>query len=114
MNREGFYRFEFEAWAGAGCGVLVLDTNVVAGADTEGVTYDGEYVWNDRTQRFEVNLSACAPEGTRTVQGKIAPRGGLTFGVRCSFPREPEDEQVRAETDLGPVSVRIRHLRDFP
>ena len=113
MNAEGFYRFEFVGWAGAGCGVLVLDTNIVVGADIAGVTYDGDYVWNDRTQCFDVNVSVSVPEGTQTVQGQIAPAGGMTFNVQCSFPREP-DVPVRASTDLGSVDVQLRLLRTFP
>ena len=112
--REGFYRLEFLGEAGLGIGILTLDTEVVVGADTEGGIYDGEYVWNEQTQQLHVDVSVSVPEGTQTVQGRIAPKGGLKFGARCSFPRQPDNHRVDVDTDLGPVKASICFLRDFP
>ena len=112
--REGFYRLDFQGVQGRGCAILALDTGMVVGADTEGGTYDGEYVLNEKTRNLDVEVSIWVPEGTRTVQGNVAPQGGLQFRARCSFPREPDNHVVQAETDHGRVLVRIHLLRVFP
>ena len=112
--REGFYRLEFRGRVGLGCGVLALDTEMVVGADTEGGKYAGKYVWNEQTKRLDINVTVSVPEGTLIVQGERAPQGGLEFQARCSFPREPDNYEVQAETDFGPVVVCIHFLRDFP
>ncbi len=111
--REGFYKVEYEGMLGYGVGVLVLDTNMVIGADSAGGTYDGRYEWNVQKEQFETNITVYVPEGVQTVQGQIAPSGGMKFEVRCNFPREPENIVVMADTDYGPVAVRLQQLRTF-
>lgn len=44
MNREGFYAISYEGTAGAGFGVIVLDTGELVGADAMGGEYDGTYM----------------------------------------------------------------------
>lgn len=115
--REGFYKVDYAAEAhgeiGIGFALLALDTGMVVGADVTGGRYDGSYEWNERTQHLEMVVTAWIPEGVRAVQGHTAGPGGLEFEVRCSFPREPENQVVQADTSLGPVALRITLLRAF-
>lgn len=115
--REGFYKVDYAAEAegeiGIGFALLALDTGMVVGADITGGRYDGSYEWNERTQLLDVNIAAWIPEGVRVVQGQTAGPGGLSFDVRCSFPREPDNQVFQATTSFGPVAVRITLLRAF-
>ena len=112
--REGFYKVDYLGVTGTGSGVLVLDTGMVVGADVTGGTYDGEYGWNEQKQHLDMKVSVWIPEGVSVVQGVTAPSGGLRFEVRCAFPREPDNQGIIADTDLGPVALRIHFLRSFP
>lgn len=112
---EGFYRLDFLGLTGyTGFGVLAFDTGMVVGADSEGGCYDGSYAWNEESRLLDADVAVRLPEGTLAVQGHRSD--GRPFNVKCSFPREPDNEVVTAETDLGPVAVRIhllRRLSDF-
>ena len=112
--REGFYKFDYLGVAGSGSGVLVLDTGMVVGADVTGGTYDGEYEWNEQKQHLDVKVSVWIPEGVLVVQGVTAPSKGLRFEVRCAFPRKPDNQVIIADTEFGPVELRIHFLRSFP
>ena len=112
--REGFYKVDYQGQAGLGFAVLVLDSEIVIGADFTGGIYDGSYKWNPRTERLDVDVTVQIPEGVQVVQGRVAGPGGLKFNVQCSFPREPNNEVVEARSDLGNLLVRIELLRALP
>ena len=112
--REGFYKVDYQGLFGLGVAVVALDTGIVAGADMMGGIYDGRYVWNERTQLLDVELSVQIPGGVHIVQGKVAPPEGMQIEVECSFPREPDNMPVAAVTSEGPVGVRVHFLRNFP
>ena len=111
--REGFYKVDYQGLVGMGFALLALDSEMVVGADFAGGVYDGTYKWNPRTERLDVDVTVQIPEGVQVVQGQIAPKGGLTFNVKCSFPREPNNEVVEARSNLGNLLVRIQLLRAY-
>ena len=111
--REGIYKVDYAGRMGLGFAVLVIDTGMVVGADAMGGTYDGTYSWNEVTRRVDVIVNVKVPEGVMLVQGQVAPAGGLTFDVSCSFSREAVNELVPANTDFGRVDVVIDLLRAF-
>src|ERR1700751_761213 len=45
--RDGMFGITFQGQQGAGMGVLIFDNGRVYGTDTEGVRYDGEYIFNE-------------------------------------------------------------------
>ena len=112
--REGFYKIEYAGSAGFGAGVIVLDTNMVIGADAAGGEYDGSYVWNTEKQKFDVKITVKIPEGVQLVQGYVAPSGGTEFMVEFSLPRDAAGEIVQVETPLGKVALVITFIRAFP
>ena len=113
MMREGIYKIDYQGATGMGFALIVLETETVIGADLAGGIYDGSYRWNEQTQRLDVDVKVDVPEGSVSVMGVVAPPGGLKFGVRCSFPRDPDNQTVRAETDYGPILVGVHILRSF-
>ena len=112
--REGFYKIDYVGDHGFGCAVIALDSGMIVGADPFGGAYDGTYKWSTKTERLDIDVLAKLQEGTYTVQGAIAPKGGLEFKVKCSFPREPDDEIIPADTSEGPLSLKVSLLRHFP
>lgn len=111
--KEGIYKVDYQGIEGMGMAMMILETGAVTGADVVGGIYDGVYTWNERTRLLDVDVEVAVPEGVVLVTGKVAPAGGLKFGVRCSFPRDPNNQTVQAETDFGPVLVRIQLLRTY-
>ncbi len=111
--REGIYKVDYQGIAGLGFAMLILESGTVTGADVTGGIYDGSYEWNEQTRLLDVVVKVAVSEGSVLVTGNVAPPGGLTFGVRCSFPRDPDNQTVNAETDLGPIVVRVQLLRSF-
>lgn len=112
--REGFYKIDYQGRYGMGFAVLALDTGVVVGADVTGGIYDGEYEFNPETRLIDANVEVRAKAGTVLVQGVVVPPEGLTFEVKCSFPRRPENMLIAAETDFGKIDFRMDFLRHFP
>ena len=111
--REGIYKIDYQGTTGMGVAVMILESGTVTGADATGGLYDGAYEWNAQTRLLDVTVQLAVPEGTVLVMGNVAPPGGLKFGVRCSFPRDPDNQTVTAETDFGPILVRVQLLRSF-
>ena len=111
--REGIYKVDYQGIEGMGMALMILETGTVTGADVVGGIYDGSYTWNEQTRLLDVDLDVTVPEGVVLVTGKVAPARGLKFRVRCSFPRDPNNQTVQAETDFGPVLARIQLLRTF-
>jgi hypothetical protein len=56
MNREGFYSIYYQGQAGLGVGMLVLDTNIVTGADPFGGRYDGTYQFNVQANSLDIDV----------------------------------------------------------
>ena len=111
--REGIYRVDYQGAVGLGFALMMLESGIVTGSDVTGGSYDGTYAWNERTKKLDADVQVTVPAGSVLVMGNVAPPGGLTFGVRCSFPRNPDNGQVQADTDFGPIVVRMQLLRTF-
>ena len=111
--REGIYKVDYQGITGMGIAVMILESGTVTGADVIGGIYDGTYEWNEQTRLLDVALEVAVSEGSVLVMGNVAPPRGLKFGVRCSFPRDPNNQTVSAETDFGPIVVRVQLLRSF-
>ena len=110
--KEGFYRVDFTGVADWGFGLIALDTGEIVGCDIGGGIFDGTYDFNHGTNTVDATVTFTATEAVGLVQGvTLAP--GQTFGVRVSFPKDAEGVVVQADTDLGPVNVKMTCLREF-
>src|SRR6266436_3751706 len=49
--RDGMYGISFQGRQSAGMGVLIFDAGRAYGTDSQGVKFDGEYVFNEKTAR---------------------------------------------------------------
>ena len=111
--REGIQKVDHQGIEGMGMALMILEARKATGADVAGGIYDGGHVWNNQAELLDVDVDVAMPEGVVLVTGEEAPAGGLTFWVRCSFPRDPSNQSARAETGFGPVDVRIQLLRTY-
>ncbi|MAN61812.1 MAG: hypothetical protein CMI60_07675 [Parvibaculum sp.] len=113
-NVEGFYRASFAGHVDFGEALLVLVDDLVAGADSGGVSYDGFYRLGNGS--IDLMLTLTVPQGTSLVQGVTARDRQLSFKVDMTVPLKEWASGVthRVETAYGPVNVIIKKLRNFP
>lgn len=117
MAREGFYAIGFAGVAEEGFGILVLDTDVIVGADVAGVKYDGTYEYNSRTEKLDISVTLTIPAGVGLVTG--APVAGIEtqLSIVASIPADlaiKQDHYFQVSVGGRPVNVKMFKLRDFP
>ncbi len=112
--RDGMFGITFQAQQGAGMGVLVFDNGRVYGTDTEGVRYDGEYLFNESTGLADVKLKVTFPPDVKAVFGISNPYE-WAFDVTTTFnPKQPSGALL-VKTSLGkPIDAQFRFLRGLP
>ena len=71
--RDGMYGIKFQSRQGAGMGLLILDNGRVYGTDTEGVRYDGEYLFDENTGFADVKAKVTFPPNVKAVFGVSNP-----------------------------------------
>lgn len=113
MSSEGFYSVVFEGIAGWGAGMLVLDTQLVVGADPWGGKYDGNYVVNLDTNTIDLKVKVTMSANTMSVTGHS---GGSTFELNGSIPRGAltNHKHTVSTPDGRTVDVVLSKIRDFP
>ncbi|MBF0449009.1 MAG: hypothetical protein HQL67_12470 [Magnetococcales bacterium] len=115
MSKEGFYSIQFRGSSDYGFGVIILDTNMVIGADVGGVLYDGNYTLNDNTHEIDLNVTLTVPAGIALVMGVPPRHEDYTIPIVTSIPRDlGQEKPVLLQTDFGPVNVIFKKIRDFP
>jgi hypothetical protein len=109
---DGYYAGYMTASAGHGMALLVFDRGTIAGADLNGVQFDGSYrqveggAW---TGQVRVKI----PPGTTVIQGYTAPPQGLSYDVPVSLPGNFLDAPyIELATPLGPVAMRLVKVRE--
>jgi hypothetical protein len=113
--REGFYSVAYQGVAGAGFGMMVLDTDLVVGADAVGGTYDGSYRFNPSTNMLDLKVEVTIPAGVWLVTGIPAQSTPYKLNITASVPRDlGKEHPVAIPTPLGAVSVVFKKVRDFP
>jgi hypothetical protein len=113
---DGFFRIAFTGAAGSGFGMLVLHSGVIVGADVGGATYDGSYTVSSATQALDFQITMNAPAGITPVQTGIALTAPISMPITGSIPQEniTSETPTLLETQLGPVNLILKKLRDFP
>jgi len=106
-----FHAISFTGVAGWGTGVLVFDTdsNLVVGADSGGVIYDGQFTVEHG--RLTARVQATVPAGTALVTGVPPSNQPSTFTVNISIPMDDMLNVVPVDTPVGPVRIQLRQIR---
>lgn len=95
-------------------GVLVFDTGRVYGTDTEGVRYDGEYLFDESSGLAEVKLKVTFPPNVRAVFGVSNPYE-WAFDVTTTLDPKQNSGRLAVRTSLGqPINAQFTFLRSLP
>lgn len=110
---NGIYVGYFTAAGGNGLAMFFLRDGSLAGADPNGVIYDGTYrVAENRSHIGRVRV--INPPNTMLVQGASTGPNGLTYEADFTFPPDfLQRPHLRVETPLGPVNVALKKLRSI-
>jgi hypothetical protein len=112
--RDGMYGISFQGRQSAGMGVLVFDAGRVYGTDTQGVKYDGEYVFNEDTDQADVKIKVTFPPNVVAVFGVSNPYE-WAFDVTTSFDPKVNSGQLNIKTSIGqPLNAQYVYLRALP
>lgn len=112
--RDGMYGITFQGRQSAGMGMLVFDAGRVYGTDTQGVKYDGEYIFNESTSRAEVKIKVTFPPNVVSVFGVSNPYE-WAFDVTTSLDPKLNSGPLDVRTSIGqPLSAQYIYLRALP
>ena len=108
---DGIYSMTFRGAVGWGMGMLVLRRGKVAGADAQGVRYDGEY--SETSDDLRLDLEMVVPPGVSLVQGTPPRPIQYSLPFTATVPRHSIDaaSPVLVQLPPGPVNVIVRRLR---
>ena len=112
--RDGMFGITFQGQQGAGMGVLIFDNGRVYGTDTEGVRYDGEYLFDETTGLVSVKVKITFPPNVKAVFGISNPYE-WAFDVTTSFNPKQNSGPLAVKTSLGkPINAQYVFLRSLP
>jgi hypothetical protein len=112
--RDGMYGITFQGQQGAGMGLLIFDNGRVYGTDTEGVRYDGEYIFDENSGLADVKVKVVFPPNVRAVFGISNPYE-WAFDITTTFNPTLNSGALAVKTSLGrPVNAQYRFLRSLP
>lgn len=112
--RDGMFGITFQGQQGAGMGVLVFESGRVYGTDTEGVRYDGEYLFDERSSLAEVKLKVTFPPNVRSVFGVSNPYE-WAFDVTTKLNPKQDSGSVTVQSSIGAtIRAQYRFLRALP
>ncbi len=112
--RDGMFGISFQGQQGNGIGVLIFDSGRVFGTDTEGVKYDGEYIYNEGSGLVEVKIKVTFPPNVRAVFGTTNPYE-WAIDITASFNPKLNSGALKVRTSLGqPVDAQYVFLRSLP
>jgi hypothetical protein len=112
--RDGMFGITFQGQQGAGMGVLVFDAGRVYGTDTEGVRYDGEYLFNEPSGLAEVKLKVTFPPNVRSVFGMSNPFE-WAFNITAQLNPKLDSGAVTVQSSIGAtINAQYKFLRELP
>jgi hypothetical protein len=112
--RDGMFRISFQGTEGVGMGVLIFDNGRVYGTDTEGVRYDGVYLFNEGSGLADLTLKVTFPPNVRAVFGVSNPYE-WAFDVTTTFDPRQNSGALAVKTSLGtPINAQYVFLRSLP
>ncbi|MDB5395473.1 MAG: hypothetical protein JWM91_2979 [Rhodospirillales bacterium] len=113
MSIDGMYAVEFAGKTGSGFASLVLDKGLVFGSDSGDVQYDGTYQPSAVAGEIDLSVTARVPPNVQLVMAYPPQPVPYSFSLMCSLKPQSSSE-VRIQTDLGPVTARMRYMRRLP
>jgi hypothetical protein len=112
--RDGIFGITFQSRQGAGMGMLIFDNGRVYGTDTEGVRYDGEYIFNEISGLADVKVKITFPPNVKAVFGISNPYE-WAFDVTTAFNPKQNSGPLAVRTSLGqPINAQYIFLRSLP
>jgi hypothetical protein len=113
---DGFFRIAFTGTAGSGFGMLVLRDGIVAGADMAGSIYDGTYTENPQAGEISLQFIMATPEGATPVQTGVPLAAPIALPITATLAQADiaTEKLFLLQTQLGPVNVIFKKIRDFP
>ena len=112
--RDGMFGITFQGQQGAGMGLLIFDNGRVYGTDTQGVRYDGEYIFNETSGLANVKVKVTFPPNVRAVFGISNPYE-WAFDITTTFDPKQNSGALAVKTSLGrPVAAQYVFLRSLP
>jgi hypothetical protein len=112
--RDGMYGITFQGHQSAGMGVLVFDAGRVYGTDTQGVKFDGEYLFNQTTHRADVKIKVTFPPNVISVFGVSNPYE-WAFDVTTSLDPKLNSGALEVGTSIGQsLNAQYVYLRALP
>jgi hypothetical protein len=112
--RDGMYGISFQGQHGVGMGVLIFYNGRVYGTDTQGVRYDGEYIFSESSGLVDVKVKVTFPPNVQAVFGVSNPYE-WAFDVTTNFNPKQNSGPLTVRTSLGqPISAQFVFLRTLP
>jgi hypothetical protein len=112
--RDGMYGISFQGQQGVGMGVLIFENGRVYGTDTQGVRYDGEYLYGESTGLADVKIKVTFPPNVRAVFGISNPYE-WAFDVTTSFNPKQNSGPLTVKSSVGqPINAQFVFLRTLP
>lgn len=109
---RGFFRMDYTGKVDSGAGTLAFVDGKVAGLDTGGGIYRGQYTVDGQTVSGIVELSF--PNGGRLVTGAVVQAGSPPMTIPFSVSETAAEGKIfRVDTPTGPVNVRLTRLADL-
>lgn len=112
--RDGMFGITFQGQQGAGMGLLIFDNGRVYGTDTQGVRYDGDYLFNEKSGLADVKLKVTFPANVRAVFGTSNP---YEWAIDVTTTLDPKQNSgaLTVRTSVGqPISAQFTFLRTLP
>lgn len=112
--REGMFGITFQGQQGAGMGVMVFENGRVYGTDTEGVRYDGEYLFNEGSGLADVKVKITFLPNVKAVFGISNPYE-WAIDVTTTFNPRENSGPLAVKTSIGQqIAARFVYLRPLP
>jgi len=112
--RDGMFGISFQGQHGAGMGVLIFENGRVYGTDTQGVRYDGDYLFNEVSGMADVKLKITFPPNVRAVFGTSNPYE-WAFDVTTTFNPKQNSGSLTVRTSIGQsIAAQYVFLRSLP
>jgi hypothetical protein len=112
--RDGMYGITFQGQQGAGMGVLIFDNGKVYGTDTEGVRYDGGYLYDEVSGLADVKVKITFPPNVQSVFGLSNPYE-WSFDVTTRVNPKLKSGPLAVNTSIGQtINAQFVYLRSLP
>lgn len=112
--RDGMFGITFQGQQDASMGVLIFDNGRIYGTDTQGVRYDGEYLFNESSGLADVKIKVTFPPNVQAVFGISNPYE-WAFDVTTTFNPKQNSGALSVKTSIGqPINAKYVFLRSLP